>query len=101
MDIDIEQVTFDQFLANPDLYQRWLKGDYWRMRGEWIKSEMERLGFVWVTVCGGMVVAGSNGLFEFPSEEEIERIGRMHKKIPFTFSADMPVEEVVFMTELD
>ena len=88
-----EEISFEVYFANPADFQD-VVSTHWQTNCQWIEPQMKEYHLQWVVVCGTKIVASSEDIFDFPSEERILELGREHGLIPFAYSTAMLPEEI-------
>lgn len=84
-DLKPEKIQFERYIADPNSYKSDVEA-HWQRHKNWITKEIARIGWIWGVVCGENIVAGSADLFDFPTEEELMKIGKSNNLIPFAYS---------------
>lgn len=92
--LDLSHLTFERFLYDHSFYRD--ATDQYYADNPWIKKYMDAMGWWWICVCGGDVVAGSSNRLEFPTQQEKEALAKEHQAIPFCYAQPI-VSESVFL----
>jgi hypothetical protein len=89
----ITHMSFEEYLYLPqeerDALSLELQDRNWNI----IQSELERRNAQWIIVCDGKVFCQSQEWDDFPTDEEIEQIGKTFGKAPLLFAKSALIEE--------
>jgi proline iminopeptidase len=88
-----EFLVFSVYVADPDRYRQ-VFDTHWKRHGQWIQTEMKRVGARWCVVCGNEIVKWSADMETFPEEDDLRIIGRNTNLVPFAYTAPLPVESI-------
>ena len=90
--IDPFDMTFKEYMKLDEERVRNLQLRTLREKEKWIEENIKNRGADWIVVCGGEVVKWSSDIEEYPTKDELKRIGKKYNRIPFVFF-DLPLIE--------
>jgi len=62
-----------------------LQIEAYKQNEDWILQELNRLGAMWILVCGSKVVRSSPSIDDYPSPAELREIEENENLVPFVF----------------
>lgn len=86
-------ILFDEFKNMPLKEQLNHKRIIWNENKQWILNEIKKRKAKWIMILGGIIERYSNTLDNFPTEKEIESIGRKSNLVPFIYMQSPIIEE--------
>ncbi len=90
--LNLNHLTFERFIDDNENYQD--AADNFYADNKWIQKYMDALGWWWICVCGGDVIAGSANRSDFPTEEQKKSWAAQHNAIPFCYTQPFVSEQI-------